>query len=444
MKKCYIRTFGCQMNMHDSEKMAGVLKARGCAITGEQREADLIIFNTCSIRQKAEQKFLSELGKVKSLKRQRPGLKVAVAGCIAQQMGEGLLKRAPHVDYVIGPQNIHLLGHLLGDIGTEGPMTAIGENPLIAETDLPALRKDRGRAWVSIMYGCDNFCTYCIVPYTRGRETSRPSGSILKEIEGLARGGFKEVTLLGQNVNSYRSDTDFPGLLEKINSVKGIERIRFVTSHPRDLSEALVEGIAGLGKVCEHIHLPLQSGSTRVLGLMNRGYSLEDYMKKVQRLRERVPGIAITSDIIAGFPTETEEDHLETMRAMRDVGFDGVFAFKFSRRPGTSASDMEGQLPEDVKLRRLKEILALQDDITLQKNSLLEGTCQEVLVEGPSETDSYLLTGRTRTNKIVNFSLNAQQAPFKLMNEKGLMNRLIMVRILRARRHSLEGVMDPI
>lgn len=442
MKKCYIRTFGCQMNMHDSEKMAGVLRARGCAITGEQKEADLIIFNTCSIRQKAEQKFLSELGKVKSLKRQRPGLKVAVAGCIAQQMGDKLFKRAPHVDYVIGPQNIHMLS----EIDAGGHMTAIGENPLIAETELPALRKEKGRAWVSIMYGCDNFCTYCIVPYTRGRETSRPSGSILKEIEGLASEGFREVTLLGQNVNSYRGDTDFPGLLEKINSVEGIERVRFVTSHPRDLSGALIEAIGGLGKVCEQIHLPLQSGSTRVLGLMNRGYSLEDYMEKVQRLRARVPGIAITSDIIAGFPTETEEDHLATIRAMRDIGFDGVFAFKFSPRPGTAASDMEGQLPEDVKLRRLKEILALQDDITLEKNRLLEGTLQEVLVEGPSETDSALLTGRTKTNKIVNFSLKGPQAPSnQVMDENGLINRLIMVRILRARRHSLEGeVMDPI
>jgi tRNA-2-methylthio-N6-dimethylallyladenosine synthase len=428
------------MNVHDSEKMAGVLRARGCAITEDSGEADLIIFNTCSIREKAEQKFLSELGKVKSLKRQRPGLKVAVAGCIAQQMGEGLLRRAPHVDYVIGPQNIHVLG----DIGRGSPRAAVGENPLVAETDLPALRKEKGRAWVSIMYGCDNFCTYCIVPFTRGRETSRPWEGIMREVEGLSREGFKEVTLLGQNVNSYRGDTDFPGLLGKINSVEGIERIRFVTSHPRDLSEALIEGIAGLGKVCEHIHLPLQSGSTRVLGLMNRGYSLEDYLKKVERLREMVPGIAITSDIIAGFPTETEEDHQETMRALRDIRFDGIFAFKFSRRPGTAASEMKGQLPEEVKLRRLREILALQDDITLQKNRPLEGASEEVLVEGPSETDRALLTGRTRTNKIVNFPF--PDAPHREvnMNEQGLINRLIRVRILRARRHSLDGeILDP-
>jgi tRNA-2-methylthio-N6-dimethylallyladenosine synthase len=436
MKKCYIRTFGCQMNMHDSEKMAGVLEAQGCAITEDRKEADLIIFNTCSIRQKAEQKFLSELGRVKSIKKGRPGLKVAVAGCIAQQMGDRLFKRAPHVDYVIGPQNIHLLN----EMGTGGLRTALGDNPHIAEAELPVARKERSRAWVSIMYGCDNFCTYCIVPYTRGRETSRPGGSIVREVEGLAQEGFKEVTLLGQNVNSYRSDTDFPGLLEKLNSVRGIERIRFVTSHPRDLSKALIEGIAGLEKVCEHIHLPLQSGSTRVLGLMNRGYSLEDYMNKVEGLRKKVPGIAITSDIIAGFPTETGEDHRETMKALRDIGFDGIFAFRYSPRPGTAASEMEGQLPEEVRLRRLQEILGLQDDITLEKNRLLEGTLQEVLVEGPSETDRSLLTGRTRTNKIVNFSLREAYDP----GPEGLINTLVRVSIQRARRHSLEGVIDPL
>jgi tRNA-2-methylthio-N6-dimethylallyladenosine synthase len=431
MKKASIRTFGCQMNQHDSEKMAGILQSEGYALTEECDEADIIVFNTCSIRQKAEQKFLSELGRVKALKKKRPGLKVAVAGCIAQQMGETLLRRAPHVDFVIGPQNIHVLGHMLGEAAGGGaqPMTATEDNPRIAEEELPAVRKKRGRAWVSIMYGCDNFCTYCIVPYTRGRETSRPSQSIVREIKALAAGGCKEVTLLGQNVNSFRSDTDFPGLLAKVDAVEGIERIRFVTSHPRDLSDALIEAMTRLEKVCEHIHLPLQSGSTTILGLMNRGYSMEDYGAKVQKLRKMVPHVAITSDIIAGFPGETEEDHIETVRALRDIEFDGIFAFKFSPRPGTRASLMDGQLGKDLKLRRLREILLLQDDITLARNKALEGTVQEVLVEGPSEKDPDRLTGRTRTNKIVNFSFGPGIAE----------GRLVLVRISQARRHSLEG-----
>jgi tRNA-2-methylthio-N6-dimethylallyladenosine synthase len=430
MRKVSITTFGCQMNFHDSEKMAGILQSEGYSLTDNQKEADLIIFNTCSIRQKAEQKFLSHLGRLKSLKKRRPGLKIAVAGCIAQQMGEELFKRAPHVDYVIGPQNLHKVRDIIRE---EKPFTALEENPEIAELELPVSRKEKGRAWVSIMYGCDNFCTYCIVPYTRGRETSRPSESILGEIKQLAQEGFKEVTLLGQNVNSYRSDTDFPGLLRKINDIEGIERIRFVTSHPRDLSDALIEAIAGLDKVCEHIHLPLQSGSTRILGLMNRGYTRDEYMAKINKLREKVPGIAITSDIIAGFPTETEKDHKETVDALKEIKFDGIFAFKFSPRPGTAASQMDGQLPEEVKLERLQEILRLQDDITLEKNKTLEGSLVEVLVEGTSDTDRNKLTGRTRTNKIVNFT-----------GDNNTTGEIITVKILKAMRHSLEGVADPL
>ncbi|GAB4389725.1 MAG: tRNA (N6-isopentenyl adenosine(37)-C2)-methylthiotransferase MiaB [Thermodesulfovibrionales bacterium] len=428
MKKYSIRTFGCQMNKHDSEKMAGILEAGGLAATEDRRDADIIIFNTCSVREKAEQKFLSELGKLKALKRQRPGLKVAVAGCIAQQMGEDLLKRAPHVDYVIGPQNLHLLGDL-AEGSAPGPRVATEDNPMLAEVELPAARREKSRAWVSIMYGCDNFCTYCIVPYTRGRERSRPSRSVVEEIKVLASRGCREVTLLGQNVNSYRSDTDFPELLEKIDALEGVERIRFVTSHPRDLSDALVEAMAGLPKVCEHLHLPLQSGSTRVLGMMNRGYTFEKYMERVERLREKVPGIAITTDIIAGFPSETEEDHRQTVMALERIEFDGIFAFRYSPRPGTRATGFEGQLAEDIKLRRLQEILALQDDITLRKNKLLEGTAAEVLVEGPSETDPTRLTGRTRTNKIVNFPSRPGLAE----------GDTVQVLIVSAMRHSLEG-----
>jgi tRNA-2-methylthio-N6-dimethylallyladenosine synthase len=426
MKKAYIKTFGCQMNVHDSEKMAGLLREEGYRLTKEQKEADVIIFNTCSIRQKAEQKFFSDLGRIKSLKKTRPELKVAVAGCIAQQMGESLLKRAPHVDYLMGPQNLHAVR----DMAREGSFLALEANPHIAETELPVERKGRGRAWVSIMYGCDNFCTYCVVPYTRGREKSRPARNIVREVEGLARDGYVEITLLGQNVNSYEDDTDFPGLLERLNSVPGIERIRFVTSHPRDLSDGLIHAMGELEKVCEHMHLPLQSGSNRILRAMNRRYGIEEYMEKVSALRRMVSGIAITSDIIAGFPGETGEDHRATVRALKEIDYDGIFAFKYSERPGTAASRMEGQAPEELRLERLQEILGLQDEITLKKNKLLENTVQEVLVEGRSENDREKLTGRTRTNKVVNFG-----------GREDLTGRLINIKILRAGRHSLEGEM---
>jgi tRNA-2-methylthio-N6-dimethylallyladenosine synthase len=426
MKKAHIHTFGCQMNVHDSEKMAGILKEKGYDLTDDRKEADLIIFNTCSIRQKAEQKFLSELGRLKTAKARRPSLKVAVAGCIAQQMGGELFKRAPHVDYVFGPQNIHSLK----DILEHDDGMAVDQNPDIDYMELKALRKEKHRAWVSIMYGCNNFCSYCIVPYTRGRETSRPSKNVVEEIKKLAGEGTKEVTLLGQNVNSYRSDTDFPGLLKMINSIDGIERIRFVTSHPRDLSSALIDAMATLDKVCSHIHLPMQSGADRVLKKMNREYTYEEYREKVDSLRRRVPGISITSDFIAGFPTEAEEEHKETIRALHELRLDGVFAFIYSQRPGTAATLMEGQLEEQIKLNRLKEILAVQDGITLDINKALEGSIQEVLVEGKNESGQ--LTGRTTTNKIVNISTWEGE-----LDE--LTGCLVPVTIIEARRHSLLG-----
>jgi len=412
------------MNVHDSEKMAGILASEGYSPAESHKDADIIIFNTCSIRDKAEQKFLSELGRLKSLKKNNPGVKIAVAGCVAQQMGARLLSRAPHVDFVLGPQNLKLVRDIAND-ATGSSM--LEDNPMLAEEELPALRKEKGRAWVSIMYGCNNFCTYCIVPYTRGREKSRPSESIVREIEGLAAEGFKEVTLLGQNVNSYRSDVDFPGLLGKIDKVEGIERVRFVTSHPKDFSAALIEAMAELPSICEHIHLPLQSGSDRILDLMNRRYTYDDYRAKVWLLREKVPGIAITTDIIAGFPTETEEDYQATVRALKEIEYDGIFAFRYSPRPGTGAASMEGDVPEDVKLDRLQKLLDLQDSITIRKNAPFEGTVQEVLVEGASETDPMRLAGRTRTNKIVNFTGAAEEGA------------LINVEILKAHKHSLEG-----
>ncbi|OGW40547.1 MAG: tRNA (N6-isopentenyl adenosine(37)-C2)-methylthiotransferase MiaB [Nitrospirae bacterium RBG_13_39_12] len=425
-KKVYLKTWGCQMNVHDSEKMLGILKEEGYSQSDNPFHADLIILNTCSIREKAERKFYSELGRIKAYKNKRPDINIAVAGCIAQKEGRAIFKKASYVDFIFGPQNIHILKDFVSGtnlhISTE-------ENPRIAETDLPVKRADSIKAWITIMYGCNNFCSYCIVPYTRGRERSRPSKNILSEAEELASKGYKEITLLGQNVNSYKYDTDFPGLLRKLNRVGGLERIRFITSHPKDLSDELIDAIFGLPKVCEHIHLPIQSGSDNILRLMRRGYTYADYIKKVSRLREKVPGIAITSDVITGFPGESHADHVLTLKAIKEIEFDGLFAFKFSKRPGTKTFDMEGCLNEKIKSERLSEILSIQDRITSRKNRLLEGTKQEIMIGGYSDTDKEKLTGRTRTNKIVNVP------KFKI--ERG---SLIIVEITKGKQHSLEAI----
>jgi len=414
------------MNLHDSEKMLGVLQKEGYCETDNPLRADLIIFNTCSIRQKAEQKFYSELGRMKEYKKRKPGLKIAVAGCIAQQEGKNIFKKAPHIDFIFGPQNIHFLTDLVS--GRITPV-AVNDNPDIALRDLPVKREDGIKAWITIMYGCNNFCSYCIVPYTRGRERSRPSENIYAEVSALAENGYKEITLLGQNVNSYKSDIDFPGLLKKLNGIGGIERIRFVTSHPKDLSDGLIHAISELPKICEHIHLPIQSGSSKILNLMNRGYTCDDYMKKVSELRKKIPDLSITSDIIAGFPGETDDDHMLTIKVLKEIEFDGIFAFKFSPRSRTKAAEMQNQVPENIKSVRLHEILQLQDEITVIKNKHLEGTVQEILIEGNSETDSEKLTGRARSNKIVNIPMADI--------EKG---KSVKVEITKGRKHSLEGI----
>jgi tRNA-2-methylthio-N6-dimethylallyladenosine synthase len=422
-KNVYIHTFGCQMNIHDSEKMLGVLSENGYSSTENPENADLIIFNTCAIREKAEQKFYSQLGRAKILKEKNKNLKIAVAGCVAQDAQKRIFKRAPFVDYILGPQNIHMLNDLLlrkQSIATE-------ENHSIALNEFTTKRQNNLKAWVSIMYGCNNFCSYCIVPYTRGREVSRPSSSIISEIRKLAHQGYQEVTLLGQNVNSYRSDIGFVDLLKQIDAIN-INRLRFVTSHPRDFSVDLINAMSELQSLCEHIHLPLQSGSDAVLKSMNRRYSYEEYKKKIELLRNRIPNIAITTDIIVGFPGETDEDYLDTVRALTEIGFDGIFAFKYSKRKGTKACDMPGQIPDDIKSERLARILSIQEEITYKKNRELEGSVQEVLIEGPSETDIHMLSGRTRTNKIVT-----------IRNSSEMVGSLIPVRIQKARHHSLNG-----
>ncbi len=427
MKKYYISTFGCQMNVHDSEKMAGILISNGYLETDEPSDADIIIFNTCSIRQKAEQKFYSQLGKIKNIKKRNPSIKIAVAGCIAQQESSKIFDKAPFVDYILGPQNIDKINYLISS-GVGGVATE--DNPDLTAIELPIKRSNSLSAYVTIMYGCNNFCSYCIVPYTRGREKSRAAVSILNEIKELSIKGFKEVILLGQNVNSYQSELNFPELLKEINKIGSIERIRFVTSHPKDLSDDLIYAMRDLEKVCEHIHLPLQSGASKVLKLMNRNYNYIDYIKKIQKLRNKIPDIAITSDIIAGFPQETDEDHKQTVCALKEIEFDGIFAFKYSQRSGTAASQMEGQIDDDIKSSRLYEILDIQNEITEKKNKKLEGTYQEILVEGLSQNENYKLIGRTRTNKICNIPL-----------QNGLKKGdIVNVLISKANRHSLLGI----
>jgi len=424
MKKfVYIYTYGCQMNLHDSEKMLGTLAQDGYAVAAVPEEADLIIFNTCAIREKAEHKFYSQLGRIKHLKKYNPLLKIAVAGCVAQNSGQKVMKRAPHVDFVLGPQNLHVVRNLHDSKRS----LYVEENADIAYQDYEMNRESATRAWVSIMYGCNNFCSYCIVPYTRGREVSRPSLRILAEIRGLKEKGYKEVTLLGQNVNSYRSDVDFVGLLREIDSI-GIERVRFVTSHPRDLSSALMDALVELPSLCNHLHLPLQSGSDVVLQAMNRRYSYAEYAEKIELIRKKVSSVAISTDIIVGFPGESNSDFEQTVKAIEEIEFDGMFAFKYSKRKGTRAYEMPAQVPDAVKAERLKRLLNIQEDIALKRNRALEGSVQEILVEGLSETDTSMLMGRTRSNKIVTIDNNG--APE---------GSVFSIQIEKARHHSLHG-----
>jgi len=432
-KKYYVWTSGCQMNVHDSEKIAGIFSETGYKEAADTNNADVIVLNTCSIREKAEQKFYSELGRLKKAKKENPDLKVAVAGCIAKQEGKKLFKKFPYIDFVVGPNNIDSVQDWISRTSNgNGQLLAINDNPEYPNKILPMKRSGGMQAWVSIMYGCDNFCAYCVVPYTRGRERSRPFQDIVKEIEILAGEGVKEVTLLGQNVNSYgrklSENKDFPALLKAIHEIDGIKRIRFVTSHPKDFSIKLIEAMRDLPKVCEHIHLPVQAGSDNTLKLMNRKYTYSDYKQKIDLLKKEVPGIAITTDIIAGFPGETDEDFECTITAMKEIEYDGVFAFKYSKRPGTKALDFPDHIDEDIKTKRLAAVLELQESITSLNNKTLEGTTVEVLVEGVSRTNPDTLTGRTRTNKIVNFP-----------GESSDIEKLIKVKITKAMQHSLYG-----
>lgn len=450
-KQLHINTIGCQMNVYDSEQIAKGLKVVGYKLTPFPEKADLIIVNTCAIREKAEQKVFSFLGRLSGLKRKKPDLIIAVGGCVAQQEGPKILRRVPHLDLVFGT---HAIGRLPGIIKTIASkkcrIVDVEMSEKIEELDFIKDNYQKGKvsSFVTIMQGCDNYCTYCVVPYVRGRETSRNPDKIINEIHYLIESGVREVTLLGQNVNSYGKKEGlctFPELLAFVNKIDGLLRIRFTTSHPKDLSPDLMLAFKDLDKMCRHIHLPIQSGSNRVLKRMNRKYSRKIYLEKIDKLRNICPGIAITSDIIVGFPGETRADFEKTLELIKKVEFDGLFAFKYSDRPNAAAARFEDKISEKEKKQRLQQVLNLQAHFTTQKNKELVGSTQSILVEGLSKKQTRInkqsmnhdvqWTGRTSTNKIVNFSRGDNAVS---CNEIAT-GRMITVKILKAHSHSLWG-----
>jgi len=433
---CYLHTFGCQMNVRDSEKAALLMEQAGYSVTNDLEAADVIIVNTCSVRAKAEQKAHSFIGRVRRLKADKPGLVLGVTGCLAQQWGSRFFTRFHHVDFVCGTHAMDRIPAMAtavrGGCGRQED-TAFRDEP--GALDIRAHHAAGAlSAFVTVMQGCDNFCAYCIVPHVRGRERSRRPGDILKEVADLAAAGVKEVTLLGQNVNSYgkglEESVTFPLLLARVADIDGIERVRFTTSHPKDLSDELVAALADLKPLCEHIHLPLQSGSTEILRRMKRGYTAEEYGEKISVLRDRIPSVSITTDIIVGFPGESDGDFEKTIDLMRKVRFDNAFSFKYSDRPGTAAERYDGAVGEDVKKQRLATLQKLQARHTLEKNRALEGTVEEVLVEGPGKGSPLDMAGRTRSNRIVNFS-----------GDGFLRGQTVPVKIVRGYAHSLRGEM---
>lgn len=435
-KKLYcLNTFGCQMNEHDSEKLAGMLAEMGYAETDNVNESDLVIYNTCCVRENAELKVYGHLGMLKPLKNQKPDLVIAVCGCMMQQpeVVEHIKKTYSHVDLIFGTHNLYKFPELLySAMDSQTTVVDVWDcDGQIAE-NVAIERKDGVKAWVTVMYGCNNFCTYCIVPYVRGRERSRSMDDILEEVRMLGGQGFKEITLLGQNVNSYGKDigdgTSFAELIREVNKIPGIERIRFTTSHPKDLSDDLIYAMRDCEKVCEHLHLPFQAGSTRILKLMNRKYTKEDYINLVAKIKENIPDIALTTDIIVGFPGETEEDFSDTLDILEKVRFDNAYTFLYSKRTGTPAAKMEDQVPEEVKKERFQRLLETQNRISKEINDTFLGKVVEVLVEGVSKTNDKIFTGRTRGNKVVNFEADAS-----------LIGKLVNVRINTVKTWSLEG-----
>lgn len=410
MKSYIIKTFGCQMNEHDSEVLAGILEAIGYRSTEDTSKADLFLLNTCCIRETAENKVFSYLGRLKHHKLSNPAMIIGVCGCMPQQEGMAARVRQlfPHVDLVFGTHNVQQLPVFIDRILAERkPVLEIWTEPAEIIEGLPAARKEGLRAWVTIMHGCDNYCTYCIVPYVRGRERSREPDDIIREVTALGSEGFKEVVLLGQNVNSYgkglKKYLDFAGLLEKLDGVSSIERIRYMTSHPRDFNDQLIRTIAQSGKVCEHFHLPVQSGSNRILEKMHRGYTREHYLSLIEKIKLHIPTATITTDIMVGFPGEDNDDFRATMDLLRQVRFDSSYTFVYNARPGTPAAGMAEQVPGEIKKQRIQDLIKLQNTISMEKNKEEEGSQQEVLVEGESNIGPDLVYGKSRGNKTVVF-----------------------------------------
>ena len=410
MPHFYIKTFGCQMNEYDSQVITGLLSQNGFQLTDNLEKADLIILNTCYVREKVKHKIFSLLGELKKLKKQNPNLLLGIGGCLAQKESQEILKRAPFVDIIWGTSNFHRLPEFL-KWAKEGKLPVAEIEKIEKERylphNLPVIRKKKFSAYIPVIRGCDNFCTYCNVPYVRGREKSRPLEFILKEVDSAISEGCREIILLGQNVNSYGKDflekIDFSDLLSKVNKIRGVHRIRFITSHPKDLSDKLILAMAKLDKVCEHLHLPLQAGSNRILKLMRRGYTSQDYLELVDKVRHFIPGITLGTDLIVGFPGESEEDFQDTLNMVKKIGFDGAFTFEYSVLHGTRAAKLENQIPSSVKRRRLRELIDIQQKITERKNKIWIAKELEVLVEGPSPKNPQELAGRTRHNKIVIF-----------------------------------------
>ncbi len=437
-KKVFIKTFGCQMNEYDSDKMADVLgAAQGYVPTLDVEEADLILFNTCSVREKAQEKVFSDLGRIKHLKEK--GVLIGVGGCVASQEGAEIIKRAPYVDVVFGPQTLHRLPELLNQRKVQAMPQVDISFPEIEKFDhLPPAQVKGASAFVSIMEGCSKYCSYCVVPYTRGEEVSRPFDDVLVEVAGLADQGVKEITLLGQNVNAYRGamgDTaeiaDFALLLEYVADIPGIERLRFTTSHPNEFTPRLIEAYGKIPQLVNHLHLPVQHGSDRILMAMKRGYTAMEYKSTVRKLRAIRPELAMSSDFIVGFPGETDDDFDKMMKLIHDVGFDASFSFIFSPRPGTPAANLADDTPHAVKLKRLQHLQAVIEDNVKRISEGLQGSVQRILVEGRSRKNADELMGRTECNRIVNFDGGPQA--------DRLVGQMIDVQITEARPHSLRG-----
>jgi tRNA-2-methylthio-N6-dimethylallyladenosine synthase len=439
-KKVFIKTFGCQMNEYDSDKMGDVLKAaQGYEPTTNVDEADLILFNTCSVREKAQEKVFSDLGRVKHLKKK--GVLIGVGGCVASQEGAAIIERAPYVDVVFGPQTLHRLPQLLAErVRLNRPQVDISFPEIEKFDHLPPAKVDGASAFVSIMEGCSKYCSYCVVPYTRGEEVSRPFEDVLVEVAGLADQGVKEVTLLGQNVNAYRARmigdesaltaemADFATLLEYVSDIPGIERIRYTTSHPNEFTPSLIAAYDKLPKLVSHLHLPVQHGSDRILMAMKRGYTAMEYKSTIRKLRAIRPDMAMSSDFIVGFPGETEEDFGKMMKLIDDVGFDNSFSFIFSPRPGTPAANLHDDTPHEVKLRRLQHLQGVINDSIKRISESRLGTIQRILVEGPSKRDDSELMGRTECNRVVNFA-----------GQPRLIGQMVDVNITETRTFSLRG-----